>query len=126
MICGINQHFTGGGSLNPPPPCNNVCCRTHNRVNGNVGRKCQCVVSRIMSLTVKCPPFHAELQHFFAAWTPWPPCPRIFEQKASAQLVQFSEKARIGKNGKNEPIWGLFKNIIWKSLIMTKKDQIFS
>ena len=36
------------------------------------------------------------------------------------------QKARIEKIGKNEPIWGLFKNIIWKSLILTKKDQFFS
>ena len=44
----------------------------------------------------------------------------------SARLVQFFQKARVEKNGKNEPIWGLFKNSIWKSLILTKKDQFFS
>ena len=44
---------------------------------------------------------------------------------SSAQLMQFFQKARIEKNGKNEPIWGLFKNIIWKSLILTKKRSFF-
>ena len=36
------------------------------------------------------------------------------------------QKACVEKNGKNEPIWGLCKNSIWKSLILTKKDQFFS
>ena len=38
--------------------------------------------------------------------------------------MQFFQKARVEKNGKNEPIWGLFKNSIWKSLILTKKKEI--
>ena len=32
-----------------------------------------------------------------------------------------SQKAHVEKIGKNEPIWGLCKNSIWKSLILTKK-----
>ncbi len=44
----------------------------------------------------------------------------------SARLVRFFQKARFEKNRKNEPIWGLCKNSIWKSLIPTKKDQFFS
>ena len=43
----------------------------------------------------------------------------------SARLVRFFQKARVEKNGKNEPIWGLFKNSIWKSLILTKKINFF-
>ncbi len=54
---------------------------------------------------------------------------RIFEQKArlgSAQLVQFFQKAHIEKNGKNEPIWGLFKSIIGKTLFLPKRSIFFS
>ena len=40
--------------------------------------------------------------------------------------MQFFQKARVEKNGKNEPIWGHFKNSIWKSLILTKKINFFS
>ena len=35
------------------------------------------------------------------------------------------QKARIEKIGKKEPVWGLFKIIICKSLILTKKDKFF-
>ena len=45
-----------------------------------------------------------------------------FEPRLGSACAIF-QKARVEKNGKNEPIWGLFKNSIWKSLILTKKDK---
>ena len=45
---------------------------------------------------------------------------RILSKKLGSARAIF-QKARVEKNGKNEPIWGLFKNSIWKSLILTKK-----
>ncbi len=49
---------------------------------------------------------------------------RILSKKLDSAREIF-QKARIEKIGKNEPIWGLFKIIICKSLILTKKDQFF-
>ena len=48
-----------------------------------------------------------------------------FWAKSSARMMQFFQKTGIEKDGKNEPIWGLFKNIICKSLILTKNINFF-
>ena len=49
---------------------------------------------------------------------------RILSKKLGSARAIF-QKARIEKIGKNEPIWGLFKNIICKSLILTKNINFF-
>ena len=46
-----------------------------------------------------------------------------FYVKSSARAI--FQKARVEKNGKNEPIWGLLKKSIWKSLNLTKKINFF-
>ena len=49
---------------------------------------------------------------------------RILTKKVGSARAIF-QKARIEKIGKNEPIWGLFKNTIYKTLILTKKINSF-